>query len=269
VIYAALEGPVSAENRFVAGRTAGEFPASIPLRLTPGPVNLRDPVDVGLLTDFIRAAEVHFGEKCVAVFVDTLSRAIAGGDENGPEDMGALIAGADTVRLTIGASVFLVHHFGKDEARGARGHSSLKAALDTEIEISVKGEMRVATVTKQRDLPAGNQYGFNLKSVELGRDDDGDPVTSCIVVSTDAPNRSATRKAPTGKNQRLLLAALQEWKRSHAETDIVSSLDLRDIAKSQGITKKSRLQEAIDPLQTLGWLQPCVGGYRFHSEDTL
>jgi hypothetical protein len=270
VVYTALEGPASAENRFVAGRNAGGFGAGIPLRLTPGPINLRDPRDVAILIEFIREAESHYGEKCVAVFVDTLARAIAGGDENGPEDMGALIAGADAVRLATGASVLLVHHFGKDEARGARGHSSLKAALDTEIEITIKGDIRIATVTKQRDLPSGMQFAFTLKSVELGRDEDGDAVTSCVVEAVDAPQAPhGGRKAPTGKNQRLLLAALQEWKRQHSDTAVVSSIDLRDIAKSQGITKKSRLQEAIDPLQTLGWLQPCVGGFRFLPEDGL
>jgi hypothetical protein len=267
VVYVALEGPFSAENRFVAARKHAGFVAGIPLRLTPGPINLRDPPDVARLIDFIRETQSLYGQACVAVFVDTLSRAMSGGDENGSEDMGALIRGADAVRLATGASVILVHHLGKDESRGARGHTSLKCALDTEIEVAERGDVHVATVTKQRDLVAGQQFAFSLRSVELGEDADGDPVTTCVVQPLDeAPSQ---RKGPSGANQRALLAALQEWKRQHPDSDIVSSIDLREIAKSAGITKKTRLQESIDGLEKLGWLSPCVGGFRFNSDDAL
>jgi hypothetical protein len=264
VVYAALEGAVSAENRFVAARIGCNFPAALPLRLTPGPVNLRDTVDVALLIAFVREAESAHGEKCVAIFIDTLSRALAGGDENGPEDMGALIAGADAVRRATHATVILVHHLGKDESRGARGHSSLKAALDTEIEIADKNGLRVATVHKQRDLPAGAQFAFRLQSVELGRDDDGDPVTSCVIEPVE--ELPSSRKQPTGANQRKLLAALQEWRRAHPDNPPLSSTELRAIAKTQSLATK-RLQEATEGLEKFGWLQPCVGGYRFLPDE--
>src|SRR5206468_2259133 len=102
-------------------------------------------------------------------------------------------------------TLFLVHHLGKEEGRGARGHSSFKASVDTEIEVSVKGELRVATVTKQRDLPGGARYGFRLVPVELGRDADGDPVTSCVIKHVE--DLPAERRKPTGKNQTALLNA--------------------------------------------------------------
>jgi hypothetical protein len=263
VVYAALEGPVSAENRFVACRVGLHLDPGIPLRLTPGPVNLRDSLDVVLLIEFVRQAESDHGEKVAAIFVDTLARAMAGGDENGPEDMGALIRGADSVRLATGASVFLVHHLGKDEGRGARGHSSFKAALDTEIEITIQGDVRIATVTKQRDLPCGTRFAFRLEPIKLGNDTDGDAVTSCICQPTEQP--SDPRRAPSGKNQTALLAALMEWHRAHPDADIVSSVELQAMAKTQGLARK-RLQEATEGLQKFGWLIPSVGGFRFCPE---
>ena len=39
-------------------------------------------------------------------------------------------------RNATGAHLLIVHHTGKDETRGARGHTSLRAATDTEIEIT-------------------------------------------------------------------------------------------------------------------------------------
>lgn len=266
VVYAALEGPASAENRFVASRENGGFAPGIPLKLTPGPINLREPLDVQALIEFVRLAESEHGCKCVAIFVDTLSRAIAGGDENGPEDMGALIAGADAVRLATSSTVILVHHFGKDETRGGRGHSSLKAALDTEIEVTTRGTLKIATVASQRNLPEGEQFAFALRVVELGKDEDGNPVTTCVVTESEAP--AGDRKQPSGKLQRSLLAALQEWRRGKA-TDLILSMELREIAKSQAITKKSTLADAIEGLQKLGWLTPTVGGFRFDSVNEL
>lgn len=266
VVYAALEGPTSAENRFVAARNSLGFARTLPLCLTPGPLNLRDPADVTLLITFIRAAESDYGEKCVAVFVDTLSRAMAGGDENGSDHMGALIAGADAVRLATGATVVLVHHMGKDESRGARGHSSLKAALDTEIEVAAKDNAHVATVTKQRDLPTGGQFAFRLKVVELGQDEDGDPVTSCVVEPVD--DVPSDRRGPRGKNQTALLVALQEWRRAQpaGTSGLLTAIELREIAKVQRIGR-NRLQEAVEGLEKFGWLQSTPGGYHFLAEE--
>jgi len=67
--------------------------------------------------------------------------------------------------------------------RGARGHSSLKAAIDTELEVSVakKRPGFWINATKQRDMELMPGISYQLVSVQLGVDDDGDPVSSCIV----------------------------------------------------------------------------------------
>ncbi len=49
--------------------------------------------------------------------------------------MGALVRCMDLIRQETGACVLFVHHSGKDAAKGARGHSLLRAAIDTEIEV--------------------------------------------------------------------------------------------------------------------------------------
>lgn len=86
------------------------------------------------------------------------------------------------IRRATGAHVMLVHHTGKDQSRGARGHSSLRAAIDTEIELSRDDfGLITAKLTKQRDGATGGEFAFTLRQVELGRDQDGDPVTTCLV----------------------------------------------------------------------------------------
>ena len=144
------------------------------LLFLPAPVNLRAAeVDLPGLVAAIRALPERPG----LIVIDTLSRAMAGGDENSSVDMGALVKNLDRLRAATSAHVLVVHHTGKDKARGARGHSLLRAATDTEIEV----ENGVISVTKQRDLDREWSSGFDLEPRVLGVDADGDAVRSCTV----------------------------------------------------------------------------------------
>ena len=119
------------------------------------------------------------------------------GDENSGQDMTEAVRAMDAIREATGAHVCLIHHCGKDEARGARGHSSLRAAVDTEIEVSrPEGEMvTTVRVTKQRDLSIGDPMPFSLEVVELGVDRRGNPITSCVVRHEDEMMAAKPRKA--------------------------------------------------------------------------
>lgn len=124
------------------------------------------------------------------VIFDTLSRTMSGANENSPEDMTAMVGIFGQIQSATGAHVMLVHHSGKNDALGARGHSSLRAAVDVELEVTrSEGGGRMLRVAKGRDDADGQEYGFMLKVVELGTDDDGDPVTTCLVEEAIAPQR--------------------------------------------------------------------------------
>jgi hypothetical protein len=57
---------------------------------------------------------------------------------------------------------------------------------------------RAAEITKQRDIAGkGNRIGFRLDVVEMGIGKWGKPITSCAVVSADAPPKSAPGKRPS------------------------------------------------------------------------
>jgi RecA-family ATPase len=87
------------------------------------------------LIDLIAEVARQTDKRVVLVVIDTLARAMAGGNENASEDMGAFVRNVDRVRSATSAHTMIVHHSGKNKAAGARGHSSLRAATDTEIEI--------------------------------------------------------------------------------------------------------------------------------------
>jgi hypothetical protein len=212
VLYLATEGGRSLEARIIPlrekhGRTG------IPMAVKTSPVNLLDPkVDIANLRDLLNEIEQEHG-KLALIVIDTLSRAMAGGNENGAEDMTVFISNIDALRDHTGAHMLIVHHTGKDKSKGARGHSSLKAATDTEIELENKGGVIFATATKQRDMAAGEPVSFTLRVHELGVDSDGDPITTCTI---DAPSdekvRDAKQKRPTGANQKALLNAFKQMR---------------------------------------------------------
>lgn len=210
VLYLATEGGNAFRNRVYALQQ--EYGAdNVPLAVRPSPVNLLRPdADLPALGALCAEIEAQYG-KLGLIVVDTLSRAIAGGNENGPEDMTAFIANVDALRDHTGAHVMIVHHTGKDTAQGARGHSSLRAATDTEIEIENDEGLRTATATKQRDLEPKQPIAFQLKVHEIGNDDDGDAVTTCTIMAADPDLvEDKSIKRPHGKNQKLVTNAFKQ-----------------------------------------------------------
>lgn len=194
VVYVALEGKTGMQNRIDALRISDKLPADAPLFLIFVPVSLLEPGHANMLAESVKNAAEQSNLPCRLVVIDTMARAMAGGDENSGADMTLAVKAIDAVRAATGAHVMVIHHCGKDEARGARGHSSLRAAVDTEIEITRPdgSEISTARVTKQRDLAIGGPMPFSLKIVTLGLDRRGKPVTSCVVKHEDemmAPSR--------------------------------------------------------------------------------
>lgn len=181
VLYCALEGGHGIRNRIKAIRQ--HFGATgIPIAVVPVAINMLDPdQDIDAVIATIRHVSKTLGLPIRATFMDTLSRALAGGNENAPDDMGALVTNGTRIQQETKSHLCWIHHSGKDQARGARGHSLLRAATDTEIEIIAEGSQRLARVTKQRDLECSGEFPFTLKVIELGTNHRGKPITSCVV----------------------------------------------------------------------------------------
>lgn len=177
VVYFATEGGRGIRKRFAAYRQIHGLPAKTPLALIASAADfLSSGVDCSRLIAAVREAERQAGRACVLIVIDTLSRVLAGGDENSSTDMGAIIQRLDSIRSATGSHVMLVHHTGKDSSRGARGWSGLRAAVDTELEVKDQS----IYVTKQRDLEFARAIPFSLEGVVIGSDDRGRDITSAV-----------------------------------------------------------------------------------------
>jgi KaiC/GvpD/RAD55 family RecA-like ATPase len=213
VIYVAAEGGKRIKRRIAAlqKRYREEYRDVAPdplFALVRYQIDLRsNDADLKSLLALVREAEKKTGEKCVWLIVDTLSRAMAGGDENSPVDMGRIVAAADRFRAETGAHFTYVHHTGKDAARGARGHSLLRAATDTELETTASA----LALTKQRDGELGFKIGFKLVDLAIGEDAAGLPVKSAVVEwGAGQAAKPASEAKPVPRGQRLLMAVVEQ-----------------------------------------------------------
>ncbi len=147
------------------------------------------------------------------VVIDTLARSMGSGDENTARDMGQFIRNLDLIREKTGAHVMIVHHSGKDGTKGARGSSSLRAAVDTEIELTRTDDVVQAEAVKQRDMPCGALFAYRLQDVTIGLDEDVDEVTSAVIVATEA----ITKKKRISGAANVALQALSDALAQHGE----------------------------------------------------
>lgn len=176
VLYIAAEGGSGLNNRLVA--RGAKFMVLRGQMVLAGRNNTAP-----ALAEAVECMERHYGPFALIV-VDTMARVMGGANENEAPAIAALITSLDLIRDRTGAHVMLIHHSGKNAEQGARGHSSLRAAIDTEIRLSKPDDgspYSLARTTKQRDMIGGAEIEFDLRTVTLGQDSDGDPVTSCVV----------------------------------------------------------------------------------------
>jgi hypothetical protein len=154
----------------------------------PRSVNLLDPDWAAALVEFAQ-------DFCpVLIIIDTVARAMAGGDENSSKDMGALIAGADALCRATGATVLLVHHTPRN-GDNLRGHTSLEGAVDTAIRVK-PNESGGFTPICEKQKNAAKFDDIYLALIPTGE--------SCVVGTPVTASH-----CQIGPNERKMLEALQ------------------------------------------------------------
>jgi AAA domain len=180
VLYIALEGSSGMKRRRLAWckRHGIIDPNTLAIHFADGFLDIRE----GAVTRK-RIIEYALAHGIKWIVIDTLSRAMAGGEESGAKDMGAAFLGADEIRRLSGAHVTLVHHTGKDQSKGGRGSSLLVGNIDTEIQITREGGNRAARLTKQKEGEDGTVWQFKVEQIDLGyQNKRGKPVSSAVAV---------------------------------------------------------------------------------------
>lgn len=191
------------------------------------------------------------------IAVDTLAQSSAGANENSGEDMGLILEHCHKLSADTGAMVLLVHHAGKDATRGARGWSGLKAAMDVEIEVARSPLLgRSIRLSKSKDGDEGKPMSFKLNVVQIGVDEDGDAITSCVIEHTDSVIVSSDPKDGLKVEHQIVLRVLA------GAADLGVSMHFDDVRRAavQDMPLKGKVDnrmrdasKAIEKLEALGY----------------
>lgn len=197
------------------------------------------------------------------IVVDTLAVTFGGGDENSPEDMGRYVSNMKAIKDTTGAAVLIVHHCGKDEARGMRGHSSLLGALDGELAVE-RPDPKQPRIFKAGKLREGESFcdlfTFDLEVTELGVDPDGDLVTTCVVVPNGVG--PVVRRPKPG----VMLTLLQRLEDDAKKGSVAwTEKEVRELAAD--VMHRNSVRKAILGLVDAGYLVASVGGWALKNRE--
>lgn len=166
VLYIAGEGARGIGKRIKGWRREhGLEGVDAPFLLLPVAVELLDDKQRAKLLRTIDAAVVRAGFQIGLIVVDTVSRALAGSDENGQEAMGAFVSACDAIKHHTGGALIGVHHSGKDKDRGMRGSTVLLGACDASIKITKSEKLVTLKTEKQKDAEEAEPIYMDLKKV--------------------------------------------------------------------------------------------------------
>ena len=203
VTYIGLEGKGGIKNRIQAWRLKNPSFTPTNFKVILNNFDLMKQFEVDALAQAIISNEMHQG----LIVIDTLNQASPSADENSSQDMGTIIKHLKRLQEATGGLVLIDHHTGKNTAQGLRGHSSLKAALDANIEVT-GGDKKSWILEKSKDGEDGKSFGFRLEVHVLGIDSDGDQITSCTVERDHSLIFS--KLEPSGSQQKLALKAVKQ-----------------------------------------------------------
>jgi phage/plasmid primase-like uncharacterized protein len=263
VIYLASEAPGSIRSRMQAMKRYYDHDLS-DLVMVPLPMNFYEgDEDANDVVDLVQAVSELKGKPVRLIVGDTLARMSAGANENSGEDMGPVMARFDRVAQSTKAALHIIHHNGKDQAKGARGWSGIRAHIDTEIEVAEKDGIRSASVTKQRELPGkGEAIYFRLEVIEMGTTKFGKPATTCVAVHDEEAAETKPHKKPT-KHDENIRTIERAWDNSgkeiRNEMPYISRSALREMLVKDGASERTA-KNKTESSRADGLILPLVNG---------
>ena len=250
VAYIAAEGADGFRKRIAAyAQHTGVDLTGVPMTVLNAAPNLLEKQDA---VDIARGVKASGGADLIVV--DTFAQTTPGANENAGEDVGKALGYCKRIHEATGAMVLLIHHSGKDATKGARGWSGLRAAADAEIEVVREGDARALRLTKSKDGEDGLVWGFALEVVQIGVDEDIEPITSCVVVDAPAPAVGGVSSRKLGSVETIVNAVIQEFALAQTEGIEVTPVVLEAVkrmdppADGKRDTRKMRVRKALESL---------------------
>ena len=237
VIYIPLEGKSGISKRIEAWRVHNHSNDQI-LSIFEN-INFKDKNNIEYLIEKIKDARLDGGVICI----DTLAQAGGDMDENSSKDMGNMIKTFQYIQQELGGIVLVVHHTGKDETKGMRGHSSLYASLDFALECTAHGNLSAQfKIAKSKDSESDKGYKFKMSVINLGYDEDGELITS-LAVNPEPIIDIPTSKTRVQNIDRVLMAISENP--TFTQIELSRLLDI----------EKGNMSKHISDLKEIGYIK--------------
>jgi hypothetical protein len=186
--------------------------------------------DKGAIEQLVRIAKKasdqmrsNFRVELVLIILDTMSAAAGFKDENASAEGQVVMNALNELAKRTGSLVMACDHFGKATETGTRGTSAKEASADVVVaclgdktQTGAVSNLRIG-VRKLRGGATGAETAFTLRTVDMGVDEDGEPITTCIIEwssATIAPPVEATKgkgwSKSTSRFRSALLTTLKE-----------------------------------------------------------
>lgn len=188
VLYVATEGWTGIRNRFEAlRREYGLVGGGIPFDFVARSLDLRtSSKDAKEIAAIVAERAAHFGLPPALVVIDTLSHAMVGASDADDEAARAAVKNLKILART-GAAVLPLHHPTKNASSSLRGSSVWSFDTDLVMEITTKDAnpdnraVRTLTTPRTKEFAQIVPKMFRIKEAELGKTDEGDPITSVVI----------------------------------------------------------------------------------------
>lgn len=194
VVYLAGEGHHGIKGRIAAWKQHNHV-KSLKMWLSKDGCDLNTPTGYQRVVNNLRKLPV----KPNVIVVDTVHRFMLG-DENSAKDVKTILDACNALMREFGCTVILVHHTGVSEEaqHRARGSSAWRGALDIEISIvpsKKEGDPIQIIQRKSKDAELATTVYVDLLQVGIDGwlDEDGNTVTSAVVVQSEAPPEAAKK----------------------------------------------------------------------------
>lgn len=242
VIYQAGEDPTGVRTKRLPAYCKANglsFDDDVDFTLLTGSLNLWHGGD-DRTAEFIaecRAIGDRMASPLRLIVIDTYAKATTGADELSGKEMGIVMDRAERIRRETGAAVLLVDHMNADGGR-VRGTANKTANIDSVLicrlattNAQKRGDAEIvedADGRKVREITNDIKFGgkikngdalrkplrFVLRSIEIGKDEDGDAVTSCVLAPPAGeeiaqPDGSGNRQKLIGTKLSLAMRALK------------------------------------------------------------
>ena len=153
---------------------------------------LLEPDDRAKLIRTIDEAKRQLGFDVGLIVVDTVSRSLAGADENGQETMSAFVKACDDIKAHTGGALIGIHHSGKDKDRGMRGSTVLLGACDASIRLTKSDKLVTLAFEKQKDAEQGDPIYFQLDKHVWQSSQHGEELSTLVPVRSKANEAEGT-----------------------------------------------------------------------------